>query len=441
MSASENEGRRTRASREQKAAYSTAQRDQRRQSARQNSLGYNERGASDYSPSHYTARKKGMSRGKKVAIGIIVALVVALAACGIAAAVWYNNIANNIRGDQDITTLSAPVADEPYYVLLMGSDAREGWEPVDENNDGERSDSIMVARIDEKAQSVSILSIPRDLRVKVPGHGYQKINSTLEYGGYDLLVSTLNEILGIKINYYAIVYFQGFLDLVDALGGVEVEVPEGTADYNMDETKPDIILPAGDSVLLNGQQALVLARCRHGWPIDQGAYAMGDYQRTLNQRNLIKAIAKKVLAQDVTQLPGLVESLSKCVQTNMGVDRLLSIAMNMKGMDVEAMQSAQLPIGASTINGAWEAVMYQDVFEVMAQNFREGQPLYKNLDNFNPEFNDDNVGSNYTDGPLYAYSIYATMHGSPYSDGYSPASTSGTTTGTAKSSSKSLKSQ
>lgn len=374
----------------------------------------------DYAPTKYVGRKRGMSRGKKIALGIVIALAVILACGGIAVGLWYNNIANNIKGNQDITNLAAPAADEPYYVLLMGSDAREGWEPVDEYNDGERSDSIMVARVDEKAQKVSILSIPRDLRVKIDGHGYGKINSVIEYGGYNLLVSTLNKMLDIKINYYAIVYFQGFLDLVDTLGGVTVEVPEGTADYNMDESEPDIILPAGDAVRLNGEQALVLARCRHGWPIDQGAYAMGDYQRTLNQRNLIKAIAKEVLAQDITRMPALIESLSKCVETNMSVDRIISLAMNMKGMDVESMESAQLPIGASTINGDWQAVMYQDVFAVMDQNYKEGKSLFENLDNFNSEFNDDNVNSNYVDGPVYAYTSYSALHGSPYTEGYTP---------------------
>lgn len=367
-----------------------------------------------------------MSRGKKIALGIAIALVVVLACGGIAVALWYNNIANNIRGNQDITNLAAPAANEPYYVLLMGSDAREGWEPVDENNDGERSDSIMVARVDEKAQQVDIISIPRDLRVKIDGHGYGKINSVIEYGGYNLLVSTLNDIFDIKINYYAIVYFQGFLDLVDTLGGVTVEVPEGTASFDMDENlntvEPSIILPAGDEVLLDGEQALVLARCRHGWPLDQGAYAMGDYQRTLNQRNLIKAIAKGVLAQDVTQLPALVESLSKCVETNMSVDKIVSLAMNMRGMDIESMESAQLPIGASTINGDWQAVMYQDVFAVLDENFKSGTPLFENLDNFNPEFNDDDVNGNYIDGPLYAYTTYTALHGSPYSAGYTPSS-------------------
>lgn len=385
-----------------------------------------QRTVEEYAPNKYVGRKRGMSRGKKIALGIAIALVVVLACGGIAVALWYNNIANNIRGNQDITNLATPAANEPYYVLLMGSDAREGWEPVDENNDGERSDSIMVARVDEKAQQVDIISIPRDLRVKIDGHGYGKINSVIEYGGYNLLVSTLNDIFDIKINYYAIVYFQGFLDLVDTLGGVTVEVPEGTASFDMDENlntvEPSIILPAGDEVLLNGEQALVLARCRHGWPLDQGAYAMGDYQRTLNQRNLIKAIAKGVLAQDVTQLPALVESLSKCVETNMSVDKIVSLAMNMRGMDIESMESAQLPIGASTINGDWQAVMYQDVFAVLDENFKSGTPLFENLDNFNPEFNDDDVNGNYIDGPLYAYTTYTALHGSPYSAGYTPSS-------------------
>ena len=340
-----------------------------------------QRTVEEYAPNKYVGRKRGMSRGKKIALGIAIALVVVLACGGIAVALWYNNIANNIRGNQDITNLAAPAANEPYYVLLMGSDAREGWEPVDENNDGERSDSIMVARVDEKAQQVDIISIPRDLRVKIDGHGYGKINSVIEYG---------------------------------------------TASFDMDENlntvEPSIILPAGDEVLLNGEQALVLARCRHGWPLDQGAYAMGDYQRTLNQRNLIKAIAKGVLAQDVTQLPALVESLSKCVETNMSVDKIVSLAMNMRGMDIESMESAQLPIGASTINGDWQAVMYQDVFAVLDENFKSGTPLFENLDNFNPEFNDDDVNGNYIDGPLYAYTTYTALHGSPYSAGYTPSS-------------------
>lgn len=391
--------------------------------------------ASDYSSDRYKSRKKGMSTGKKVVLAVVIVLVVALACCGIAAAVWYNNIANNIRGGEDITTLTPPAADEPYYVLLMGSDAREGWEEVTELNEGDRADSIMVVRVDEQEKKVSILSVPRDLRVKVQGHGYCKINSVVEYGGYDLLVETLNDILDIKINYYATVYFLGFLDLVDTLGGVTVEVPEGTASPEGE------ILPVGDAVELNGSQALILARCRHGIPEDQGVYAMGDYQRTLNQRNLIKAIAKKVLAQDVTALPGLIENLSQSVETNMSVDRIISLALNMKGMEVESIQSAQLPIGSTTTSaGEWQAIMYQDVFVVVDQNFTSGNPLYENLDGFNPENNGDDVGDDFTDGPLYAYTLYSELYGSPYTEGFTPPSTSTSTKKSSSSSSSSTKS-
>lgn len=351
-----------------------------------------------------------MSRGRKIAIGVVSALAVVLVCGAVAAGLWYSDIVNNIRGSEDVTNLTAPAANKPYYVLLLGSDARDGWEDINEENAGERTDSIMVARVDEKAQSVSIISVPRDLRVKVPGHGYQKINSVIGFGGYNLLVSILNDMLDIKINYYAIVYFQNFLNLVDTLGGVTVEVPEGTA------SPEGVILPVGDAVELNGEQALILARCRHGWPKDQGVYALGDYQRTLNQRNLIKAIAKGVLSQDVTSLPGLISELSKSIETNMSADRIISLALNMHGMDADSMQSAQLPIGGATIGGSWEGVMYQDVFKVMDSNFVNGRPLYEGLDNYDPEYNGSPVGSDYTDGPVYAYSSYAKRHGSPFSE-------------------------
>lgn len=357
-----------------------------------------------------------MSRKKKIVIAVIAAVVVVLAGVGTAAALWYNNVANNIKGSQNVTNLAAPAADEPYYVLLMGSDSRAGEWDESADNSGERSDSVMVARIDEKKKTVSIISVPRDLRVYIEGHGYQKINSAVEYGGYDLLISELNSILGIKISYYATVYFSGFRDLIDTIGGVSVEVPKGTASPEGE------ILPVGDSVTLNGEQALILARCRHGIPEDQGVYAMGDYQRTLNQRNLIKAIANKVLQQDLTKMPALVESLSKCIETNMSIDKIVSLAQNLKGMDTSTIASAQLPIGSSTINGSWEAVMYQDVFELMCKNFINGDGLYTGLDNFDTEYNDDDVKGNYIDGPVYSYTTYTAHVRTPYSAGYTPTS-------------------
>lgn len=156
----------------------------------------------------------------------------------------------------------------------------------------------------------------------------------------------------------------------------------------------------------------MLARCRHGNPPDQGAYAMGDYQRTLNQRNLIKAIAKKILKQDATQYPALIASLSECVETNMSVSKLVSAATNMKGFDTDSMQACQLPVCGDVIGGAWYAAMYEDVFQVMRDNFVNGRDPMEGLDGFNMENNDNDLTSYCTDGELYAYTSYADMYGS-----------------------------
>lgn len=347
--------------------------------------------------SRYTQGGK-RRRNKKLVTGIICVLIVALIACGTAAALYMKHMDDLLGGNQDIKNLVTANSGEPYYVLLLGGDSREGTK---EDN---RSDSMMVARIDEANKKVSLVSIPRDLRVNMGEHGYQKINAAIEYGGYDYVIEIVNNVLNIKISHYAFIYFDGFEDLVDKLGGVKVKVPEGTY-YK------GVSVPAGDNVEINGKEALVLARCRHGNPPDQGAYAMGDYQRTLNQRNLIKAIGKKILASDVTAMPSLIEGLASCVDTSFSTQQIISLAQNMKGMDTDDMETEQLPIAGATVNGAWTGVLYNDVFEVMRDNFISGNAIMEGLDNFNEEYNDDNVGQDYTDGPVYSYTLYKDKYG------------------------------
>ncbi len=348
---------------------------------------------SRYTDAHKPRRKK------KIGLIAAIVLVVILAAAGVAGAAWYMHVTGNLAGDKDIKMTEEAVSGEPYYVLLLGGDSRA------DSKEDNRTDSIMVARVDEAKKSVSILSVPRDLRVNIDGHGMCKINSAIEYGGYDGVINEVNQVLGIKINYYAFIYFSGFKDLVDQLGGVTVDVPEGTYYHGT-------WVPSGENVQIDGTEALVLARCRHGNPPDQGAYAMGDYQRTLNQRNLIKAIAKKILKQDATQYPALIASLSECVETNMSVSKLVSAATNMKGFDTDSMQTCQLPVCGDVIGGAWYAAMYEDVFQVMRDNFVNGRDPMKGLDGFNMENNDNDLTSYCTDGELYAYTSYADMYGS-----------------------------
>ena len=358
--------------------------------------------SADYSrnAARYRASKPSMSLGKKIAIGIGCTAAAALVAVGVAAGMWYYNLTQNLAGDvgADITNISEEVEDEPYYVLVLGSDSRS------EDGEGSRSDSMIVARIDEAEQTVSLISIPRDLYVNMGSHGYQKINAATVYGGYDYAIEIVNNLLDIEISYYVFVYFSGFEDLVDALGGVTVEVPEGTY-YD------GVWVEAGDAVEIDGQEALVLARCRKGYPAGTGAYAKGDAQRTLNQRNLIKAIAEKVLAvDDATRLAKLLESLVECVDTNMGVTKLISLAQNMQGMDLDAMESEQLPVAGANDGDIWVACMYEDVWQVMRSNFSEGDALDDGLEGFDDEF----VNATATDvveGDDYWYTYYEDKYG------------------------------
>ncbi len=377
--------------------------DYSRDAARYSSHAY-ARGAAGVGASPYAEQalsRRRASKRKRILIGATIALVILLAGVGTAAAIWYNGVLTTLRGDNQITNTEQVVSTtEPYYVLLLGGDSRDD---TDEDN---RTDSIMVARVDETNKQVGILSIPRDTRVYIDGHGYCKINAAIEYGGYNRVVECVNNILGIKINYYAFIYFDGFQDLVEALGGVTVAVPEGTY-YE------GVWVPAGDEVEINGEEALVLARCRHGYPPDSGAYAMGDFQRTLNQRNLIKAIAKKVLAQDVSRMPSLIEGLAKCIETNMDASKIVSLAQNMKGMDTDEIDAAQLGIAGATIKGEWYGIVFKDVYEVMKANFTSGKDILDGLGSYNIEMNDSDCGSRYTDGPLFAYTSYTDLYGDP----------------------------
>ena len=107
-------------------------------------------------------------------------------------------------------------------------------------------------------------------------------------------------------------------------------------------------------------------------------YALQRAVRTLNQRNLIKAIGKKILESDATQMPDLITGLSECVETNMDISRIIQLASNMRGMDLESdLVSRAIPEAGATIDGAWYGVIFQDLFPTLQKNFIAGKdPVY-----------------------------------------------------------------
>ena len=315
----------------------------------------------DNAADRYSHMPRHQSRGTSIDVArftrfgkpLLSVLALALVGLFIWAVVWYNSIASAMKPSEDVSgSTVAETFGQPYYVLLLGSDSRTGA------SGSSRSDTIMLTRVDESKKQVTIVSIPRDTRVKITGHGYSKINAAYAYGGISSTISTVSDFSGVGISYYAIIYFSGFKDLVDELGGVVCYVPPNTH-YN------GVYVKAGTHKL-NGKEALTLARCRK-------TYATGDYQRTQNQRNLMKAIVKKILQQPAWEIPSLLSTFAKCVETNMPVYKLIWLSLDMKGMDTDSIYSATVPSSSQTIGGVSYVIADETEWKAMMQRVEAGE--------------------------------------------------------------------
>jgi LCP family protein required for cell wall assembly len=200
-------------------------------------------------------------------------------------------------------------------IVLLGSDKRDDdatW----------RTDTIIVLSIDNQSNFVRLLSIPRDLWVNIPGHGYDRVNTAdlwgevaQEGGGPELVKQTISENLGIPIHYYVRVDFDGFMKIIDAVGGLDIDV---------DCPLPDIELAPGMSHM-DGEMALLFARSR---------ITTSDFDRSNRQRKLLMALWDQGLSVDVIpRLPALSIAMADTLQTDMPFDRIVALAY--KGLQLK----------------------------------------------------------------------------------------------------------
>jgi LCP family protein required for cell wall assembly len=290
--------------------------------------------ASDYSrksdAENYKA-SSGMTTKKKLLIGIGAGVVALLATAAIVVAVFFSNIDEQLgfddpnRLDNLNQVLSVPAPNEPFYTLLLGTDSRDS-----ENTAGSRSDTIMLARIDPTVPQVTILSVNRDTKVEIAGHGTQKINAAYAFKQEAGAVDAVEKLCGVDIAHYAEINFAGVIDLVDIIGGVTVDLPLACKEKKTGVVK----LPAGKQHI-NGKQALFLSRCRE--------FALPDYQRVVNQRILLQAVAKKVLSMPIVELPGLLQSLAGSLKTDLKSPEIIGIMQSLQGIGDDHIYMATLP--------------------------------------------------------------------------------------------------
>ena len=231
--------------------------------------------------------------------------------------------------------LSPRAPKQPFNVLLLGVDRRPGDTQA-------RSDTIIVARIDPENKRVWMLSIPRDTRVEIPGYGEAKINAAHFEGGPALAVETVEQFLDIDINHYIGINFRGFQRVVDALGGVWIDV-----DVEIDDPKAashgsrDAYHIDPGYQLLDGEHALTYVRSRD--------FPDADFTRMKHQQAFFKALADQATKfGNVFKVPSLVKEISKEMSTDMSIGDLADLALALRDMGGDNLDTA-------TIAGEWRS--------------------------------------------------------------------------------------
>lgn len=206
--------------------------------------------------------------------------------------------------------------------LLLGSDSRGAGTGSIADLSGQRSDTIVIVHVPADRKSLSVMSIPRDSWLDIPGHGEAKINAALSYGGVPLAVQTVEGLLGSRIDHVAVVDFAGFAALTDVLGGVDIDNPIAFEAYHLEGHT----FPEGRQHL-NGTEALAFARERY-------AFADGDFQRVRNQQLLIRALLSGLMQKSVLANPATMGGVVEAVSPNLAIDAELS-ATDLVSLGVE----------------------------------------------------------------------------------------------------------
>jgi LCP family protein required for cell wall assembly len=215
-------------------------------------------------------------------------------------ALWAANLYLTVGGSLDKIEVSG-IADpwdfgkNPRNVLLLGSDSRAGLSEEEQaafgseqTVGGQRSDTIILMSIDPRREQAVVVHFPRDLRVEIPGHGLDKINAAYSYGGPDLVVKTVRDFTGLRIDNYMEIDLAGFEHLVDTLGGVRVCV-----DRPMFDELAGLAIPKAGCYLMDGPTALAFVRARH-----VEGDAIPDFSRIARQQQFMRATMNKLLSVD-----------------------------------------------------------------------------------------------------------------------------------------------
>ncbi len=320
---------------------------------RQRRAAENGRGSENPAPSAQgTRRRRSWGQRLLLLVGVTASL-----GCLAAAAVvgWARYRFEQIPRYGDITLASA-ASGEPENFLLVGSDSREQLD--DEAADaaaffdgsepgGQRSDTVLIARVEPEAERVQLLSIPRDLWLPIAGTGSEDRINTAYSDGRQTLIDTIQQSLGIPINHYVEVDFSGFQRLVEAIGGVPMWF-----DTAMRDQQTGLHINGRGCVTLDGRQALALARSRSLEYVDEGTWntdPTGDLGRITRQQELIMQALQRAVALDLTSASRFNEMIdigvdSVGIDEGLSFDTLAGLALRFRDVDEDTIVNRTLPV-------------------------------------------------------------------------------------------------
>ncbi|GAA1490288.1 LCP family protein [Brachybacterium sacelli] len=293
---------------------------------------------------------------------VAVGLVVANYLHGINSSYQKRTVVEITRGASDGDRPEAIEGSGRNY-LLLGSDKRAPEDAASEDVSGQRSDAMMLVHVSDDNQSVYIMSFPRDLYIDVPGHGKDRINSALSYGGVGLAVTAVENYAGVPVDHVALIDFEGIEGLVDALGGIDVDVPQSFEAQGHQFTE--------GTQTLDGEEALAFAR-------ERKEFSEGDFQRNRNQQAVLEGIASKLISADTLSDPGklasTVETISPYLTTDAGLSggTMVELGLSMRAVSTSDLHFLAIPHGdpTTTSGGASVVATDEETMDVLREALR-----------------------------------------------------------------------
>ena len=267
-------------------------------------------------------KRKTKRSFRRVKIAGAILLLILIAVMGTVFGLKHENVGTTADGEP------SEGQDTIVHVMILGVDSRK--------DDVGRSDTMMVAALDTDKGKAALLSVPRDTRVAIEGHGYEKINHAYAYGGHEMSQKSVESLLGVNIDHYIIINTTAFERIIDAMGGVDINVEKRM--YYEDPWDDNgglvIDLYPGEQHM-DGKKAIQYVRYRDG---------EGDIGRIGRQQKFVKACLSKLISTHMLpRLPKFIEEASTAIKTDMSVPELLRFAKQMKEVHNNGLTAQMVP--------------------------------------------------------------------------------------------------